>query len=328
VVIPSATLFIAYTIVRLGQALRGNRVLRTLPVVMVAILVARLIQLNWPIIMDREFAGAISQAQELAGALPESAVVIFDGSWVGNFLAPPLAFIHDKETVAFWPKEGEGPFDLESVEAVAATGFAEGREVFFVSTHENAPFSASYDLHPIRAATLKVPQLEHALDHFPQEIERWELPYRVYNLRPAKGPMSYEAEALHHEVGRVVQDGDASWGQAMYASPARDSQGALCYGPYATVPEGRHRVLFHLKVGIGEGDRPVAIVDVAADTGKTILARKEITRHDFTAPGRYQVFALDFENPLAQALEFRVHFTDAAELWVDNIEAFRSPIEQ
>ena len=194
VVIPSATLFIAYAIVRLGQALRGNRISRTLPIVMVAILMARLIQINWPIIINQEFAGAIAQAQELAEALPERAVVIFDASWVGNFLAPPLAFIHDKETVAFWPEEGEGPFELESVEAVATTGFAEGREVFFISTHEILPFSASYDLYPIRAATLKAPQLEHALDHFPQKIERWELPYRVYNLRPAVGSMGYEYE--------------------------------------------------------------------------------------------------------------------------------------
>jgi 4-amino-4-deoxy-L-arabinose transferase-like glycosyltransferase len=328
VVMPSGALFMAYAIVRLGQALRGNRILRTFPMVMVVILVARLIQLNWPIITNQEFAGAIVQAQELAEALPERAVVIFDGSWVGNFLAPPLTFIHDKETVVFWPEEGEGPFDLESVEAVATRGFAEGREVFFVSTHEILPFSASYELYPVRAATLKVPQLEHTLDHFPQKIERWELPYRVYSLQPATGSMSYEAEILPHEVGRVVEDGDASWGQAMYANPAKDSRGALCYGPYVTIPKGRYRALFRLEVGEGDSDRPVVVVDVAADTGKTILARKEIAGHDFTAQGRYQAFALDFDNPITQTLEFRVHFTGAVELWVDNIEVLRSHIKQ
>jgi hypothetical protein len=77
-------------------------------------------------------------------------------------------------------------------------GFAEGREVFFVSTHETLPLSANYDLYPVQAATLKVPQLEHALDHFPQEIEQWELPYRVYHLRPAMGSMGHEYEDPTH----------------------------------------------------------------------------------------------------------------------------------
>jgi hypothetical protein len=152
------------------------------------LVVGRSLQVNWPIIFHQEFSGATAQVQELADVLPERAVVVFDGSQVGNFLAPPLTFLHDKETVVFWPEEGEGPFDLESVEAVATAGFAEGREVFFVSTHDTLPFSAGYDLNLIRTATLKVPRLEHAIDHFPQKIERLELPYRVYHLRPDEDP--------------------------------------------------------------------------------------------------------------------------------------------
>jgi len=321
VIIPSAALLIGHAVTRFKCDNWGIWPQRILPCALTLALLASSAQTDLLIIGHREFEGAIAQVRQLAEALPEGAVVTFDGSWVGNFLAPPLTFIYDKKAMAFWPKEGEGPFDLESVERVYAEGFSEGREVFFVSTHENAPLSAKYDLYSIRATTLEVPQLEHALDHFPRKIERWELPYRVYYLRPAVGCMCYEAESLLHEVGRVVEDGDASWAQAMYANPAKDNEGSLCYGPYITVPPGRYRALFRLKVGEGaDGGDPVATIDVAADLGKTVLASKELADSDFMAIGHYQTFALEFENHLTQAVEFRVHFTDAAELWVDNIE--------
>ena len=335
VIMPSAALFMAYALWRIrrcpepaeGSSQLGASGGLAISLLVGGLVVGRSLQVNWPLIFHQEFSGAIAQVQELADALPERALVIFDGSQVGNFLAAPLTFLHDRETMVFWPKEGGRPVAAKSVEAVATAGIAEGREVFFVSTHEHAPFSAKYDMHAVRAETLEVPQLEHALDHFPQEIERLELPYRVYHLRPAAGHVGYEAESLPHKVGRVVEDGNASWGQAMYAHPAEDDEGSLCYGPYVDVPEGRYRALFRLKAGNGDGDRPVAVIDVAADAGKTILARKEITGHDFAAPGQYQVFALDFENPLTQALEFRVYFTGAAELWVDHIEVLRSHVE-
>lgn|GEM_PF-1234163 len=320
VAMPSCALFMAFAIWTISERWPRPQLQRVSLILLTIGIVAPLAWTNRLIISHREFRGAFQQLQDFAEVLPSRALVIFDGSWVGNYLAPALQFLYDKETVVFWPEPGEEAFDPETLLVVADQGLAEAREVFFVSTHDRPRLNAMHDLVLVRSAALVVPQLEHSVGRFPQAVERWELPYRIYQIRKGLGHSAYEAESLPHQVGGVVEDREASWGEALHAGRA-DTGGFLCYGPYDILPAGEYRALFRLKVGEG-GARGavVAAIDVAADTGQTVLARQEIRTEDFDIPGRYQEFELEFTNPKTQALEFRVYFTDVAELWVDNIE--------
>lgn len=140
-------------------------------------------------------------------------------------------------------------------------------------------------------------------------------------FRQMAGPRRYESADLLQATGQLVADEEARDGWAAQADPAADAEGFLCYGPYDILPAGKYQVRFRLKMGESGAKRAVvAAIDVAAETGKTVLARREIRAKDFDIPSRYQELGLEFTNPKPQALEFRIYFADVAELWVDDIE--------
>ncbi|MEA3346384.1 MAG: hypothetical protein U9Q78_09140 [Chloroflexota bacterium] len=140
-------------------------------------------------------------------------------------------------------------------------------------------------------------------------------------FRQMAGPRRYESADLLQATGQLIADEGARHGWAARADPTADAEGFLCYGPYDIPPAGKYRVRFRLKIGESGAKRAVvAAIDVAADTGQTVLARQEIRAEDFAIPGRYQEFELEFTNPKPQALEFRVYFTGVVNLWIDNIE--------
>jgi len=58
------------------------------------------------------------------------------------------------------------------------------------------------------------------------------------------------------------------------------------------------------------------VLDINSD-GK-VLASKTITRSDFSAPGKWQTFSLDFKDA-KQALVFRTYWTGNADIEMDRI---------
>lgn len=327
VVMPAAVLFAAYAINRFSVYISHftPHISRLTPFLLAGFIVTQSVRVDWPLIGHQEFRGATAQVQALANFLPQSALVIFDNSWVGNFLAPPLKLIHKRETAVFWSETGKPSLKVSTAQTVADTGFRQGRDVFFVASTDSLPeFGPAYDVTLVRSEVLQVPQLEQTVDRFPQTIEHRELPYRIYHLQPGAGRREYEAEALHHQVGKTITDALAEWGEAHYADPATDEPGYLVYGPYASLSPGPYRVVFRVKTGTPvAGNGPVAVLDVAADSGRTTLAQRNIWSNDPSEPGLYQAFNLDFTNPVTQVLEFRVFFTGVAELWIDSVEIRR-----
>jgi hypothetical protein len=68
-----------------------------------------------------------------------------------------------------------------------------------------------------------------------------------------------------------------------------------------------------------ESPDPVAHIDVFG-SGSGVLTTVPILASDFKEEQRYRTFRLRFDNPLHQALQFRVYcFPTRAELWVDTI---------
>jgi hypothetical protein len=138
----------------------------------------------------------------------------------------------------------------------------------------------------------------------------------IYSL---VSPRTFEAEGLRRLTGEVVADPEASGGKAAYAS--RDMQkNALVYGPYEFFRPGEYEVVFRMKRGTALAGAEVAAIDVYG-SASGVLAMQSLMSDDFEDAGRYQEFRLSFSNPASQALEFRVHFLGAADLWVDKIVA-------
>ena len=134
-------------------------------------------------------------------------------------------------------------------------------------------------------------------------------------------PRAFEAEGLRHLTGEVVTDAEASGGKAAYAR--RDMEkNALVYGPYEFFRPGEYEVLFSMKTGTASPGAEVAAIDVYG-TASGVLVMQSLMSDDFEQPDRYQESRLLFSNPASQALQFRVHFLAAADLWVDKITVQR-----
>lgn len=130
-------------------------------------------------------------------------------------------------------------------------------------------------------------------------------------------PRVFEAEGLRHLTGEVVIDDQASGGKAAYAS--RDmKKNALVYGPYEFFRPAEYEARFRMKRSGASAEVEVAAIDVYGNASG-VLALQTIMSDDFQEADRYQEFRLIFSNPASQALQVRVFFTGATDLWVDKI---------
>jgi hypothetical protein len=112
---------------------------------------------------------------------------------------------------------------------------------------------------------------------------------------PPTAPRRFEAEALPSEAGVASQVAySAASGGAARGCGAAFAR-YLSYTPYLTLPAGRYRVDFALKVDDTAAPAPVATLEVTAEGGSNVLARRELGGADFPAPGRYETHSLTVE---------------------------------
>jgi hypothetical protein len=115
---------------------------------------------------------------------------------------------------------------------------------------------------------------------------------------PPSAPRRFEAEALPTEAvpaASKVADAEASGGAARRGGAG--FAGCLTYSPYLSLPPGRYRVDFALKVDDTAAPARVATLEVTSDGGANVLARQELGGADFPAPGRYACHSLTVEAP-------------------------------
>ncbi|MCP4399472.1 MAG: hypothetical protein GY801_19500 [bacterium] len=125
--------------------------------------------------------------------------------------------------------------------------------------------------------------------------------------------LQYEAEALQHNTGEIVEDSAVPGAKAVSFVPGKHLPGFLVYGPYVTLPAGEYLVKFHMKVGkpgINPADKAgfAASLDVYRQRKKTIAAREiSLVSDEQKRFGSYQDYALTFTTEKASLLEFRVN---------------------
>jgi hypothetical protein len=131
--------------------------------------------------------------------------------------------------------------------------------------------------------------------------------------------ISFQSENLRYSIGQDRIDPDDSTGVSRVSS-GQCINGFLTYGPYVELPRGSYLALFKLKGKGFQSEEQIANLEVTADNGHALLARKKLFAKDFAIPGSFQEFELPFTLNSANKVEFRTYFQGASgELFVDHI---------
>ena len=131
----------------------------------------------------------------------------------------------------------------------------------------------------------------------------------------------YIAVDMGHRTGAVVQDPDATGGEAWATVPlakgAAASDGFVLYGPYAGLKPGNYVAMFRIeRTGIGTG--VLANLDVSTNGGATELVQYAL--HSSQMPkGKYMYVPLSFKTD-GSAIETRVLWTGGAPLRIDSVD--------
>lgn len=150
--------------------------------------------------------------------------------------------------------------------------------------------------------------------------------------RPLYGPVEEGLEGIR---GEIVEDSTASGGKAVRHGSEHDFN-HIVWGPYETLPPGKYRVYFILKVDSLPVDtgKEAFYLDVVTDAGATTLASKSIKYVSFQKKvNEWVTFYLDFTlNTETSDLEYRVMPGSGFEgnLYVDTIirtDMFEIPIK-
>lgn len=133
----------------------------------------------------------------------------------------------------------------------------------------------------------------------------------------------YQAESLVKIFGKPVEDKDAANGWALFGDPARkkNPEEILNAGPYTTFPGGNYKATFRVKVSDNTAEEPVLTLDVAGDSGKKVVATREIRGTDFEKIGEYQDITIEYYLTPGEPwqIEFRTYITGDAAVWVDDV---------
>lgn len=144
----------------------------------------------------------------------------------------------------------------------------------------------------------------------------------VFEVQAGQNDWRYESEFGVGSVGRQVIDSQASNQMAREATVTSNNAGYLVYGPYTdTQPENQVYVAtFNLKTRNNSLNDIVARVDVNNPGGTSQYVFRDIKGTEFSANNQWQTFNLKFNKKAGGVLEFRVFFTDKADILSDYVE--------
>ncbi|NPV47784.1 MAG: hypothetical protein HPY69_12550 [Armatimonadetes bacterium] len=146
--------------------------------------------------------------------------------------------------------------------------------------------------------------------------ERAALPQGDYT--PAQ---SWEAEVAPHLTGRVVQDLEASGGNALEATPGRDKPDTLLFGPYLELEPGNYVAFFRVKLLEPLEDGVALRLDACVEYAQQFLGARELAAPDLVV-GRYAELAVGFQYPGGK-LECRATWPGEAALRADRVSLYR-----
>ncbi|MDI4643692.1 DUF7402 domain-containing protein [Cohnella hashimotonis] len=158
----------------------------------------------------------------------------------------------------------------------------------------------------------------------------WAKRYRLANDTSGGGfDLSFEAEAMQHDIGQPVPDG---W----RADPASDAAGYLVSGPpQANMPGGENLAIFKARIDDNTvDDSKVLRLEVYDNTSNALLVGREITRKQFKQANHDEFFILPYQSMPGHSLKFRTYWYATAPIVMDRVmvkfndeDAHRYPVE-
>lgn len=134
----------------------------------------------------------------------------------------------------------------------------------------------------------------------------------------------YEAENMYGS-GHIVKDITASGGKIKKATTANDSEGWMMFGPYTKdQKEGQYSASFRMKVSDNTTDDMIAYVSCFNFGGSGTEEGFPLFANDFTAANNWQDINIDFTRTNDGLMEYRVYFTDIADVSVDYVEIIKN----
>ena len=123
---------------------------------------------------------------------------------------------------------------------------------------------------------------------------------------PVKTKLSFFPVDLKYQ-GILVDDHDAPRSQAVKIGTDFDRKKHFIYGPFITLGNGKYIARFYLKVTSDLNTTPIALLDVSANYGKTLISSRSLSPSDFGLKNHYEYFDLPFELKTdSPGLEFRI----------------------
>jgi hypothetical protein len=196
--------------------------------------------------------------------------------------------------------------------------------VRFLVVHEDlffwkvSPFPGALTVENLAASPYLTPRGRHRdLALFELRTDPVAAPPRFDRSSPVGAV--HEAEELARRTGRAAADPEASGGHAVVAEEGRDAAGYLTFGVAPFYPTGRYVAGFRLKLDGAIPPGGVAVVDVAAERGRRLLARREVSAADFARPGRYEDIDVPWAVEAPSRVEFRVYYQGRGRLLADRV---------
>ena len=139
---------------------------------------------TWPILRHVEHAGMISALSRLAASLTPRDLLLVESRWLADThtLAPPLAYVHDRDVLVF----REPDPDLSVLREFLDWARQRYARVLFMGGNGTDLLSRDTAARLIASERYRVPYYERALNAFPKGVVPWEFAYGIYDLVPAR----------------------------------------------------------------------------------------------------------------------------------------------
>jgi uncharacterized membrane protein len=126
----------------------------------------------------------------------------------------------------------------------------------------------------------------------------------------------------------TVEDAQASGGKARAAEPSPLGEvsrpmpaGTIAETRVGDLLPGGYRADFTLKATPGGATGPIATLEVLSEGGGNIVAARTLSAADFTSPGAYQDFSVEFgSDRLLSDVALRIRYDGGAAVWADAME--------